>query len=337
MRQRTLRSCFFNMIDLSSNCLFVFNATKSTGNHQIFRAFFKKRQKIQMDLLSTKEQMPKKRKAGKTSQKVTLDDGYPKISVLTPLYNRSKWLPLMIANIKSFDYDKTKMEWFILDSKDGQEEIKLFENQEDIQMVQDIIAPVKLKYVYVDHKMTIAEKRNYLTKNMSNPWFANCDSDDVFIESYLKYSIDECKKKKTGLAGSNQMIFCYPHYDFKISAIQCPSERQAHEGTFVGTKKYWKSMDGYSKNDTKGEGASLIDGNEKNIALTECSKCMVCICHNNNTCSKEIFKDCNKQEGKILGIKAEILKQIMAEEIAQGFQDKSMFKGNPEPEPEKIE
>ena len=283
--------------------------------------------------------MPKKRKAGKTTQQLSNDDGYPKISILTPLYNRSKWLPLMIANIKSFDYDKTKMEWFLLDSKDGEEEIKLFQNEEEIKMVQDIISPVKLKYVYIPKKMTIAEKRNYLTKNMSHPWFANCDSDDIFMETYLKYSIDECRKKKTGLAGSNQMIFCYPHYDFKISAIQCGSARQAHEGTMVGTKKYWKSMDGYSRNDEKGEGASLIDGNEKNIALTECSKAMVCIAHNNNTCSKEIFKDLNEQEGKISGLKADILREIMAEEIAQGFVDNSNFRGNPEPEkpPENME
>ena len=61
---------------------------------------------------------------------------------------------------------------------------------------------------------------------------------------------------------------------------------------------------------------------------------MVCIAHNNNTCSKEIFKDLNEQEGKISGLKADILREIMAEEIAQGFVDNSNFRGNPEPEPE---
>ena len=240
----------------------------------------------------------------------------------------------MIANITSFDYDKRKMEWFILDSRDGEEDIKLFNNQTEIDMVQNVIAPVKLKYVYLDRKMTIAEKRNYLTKNMSSTWFANCDSDDIFMESYLKYSIDECRKKKTGLAGSNQMIFCFPHRDFQVSAIQCGEARQAHEGTMVGTKKYWKSMSGYARNDQKGEGASLIDGNENNIALTDCSKCMVCIAHNNNTCSKEMFADLNPQEGKISGLKAEILREIMAQEIENGFQDNSKLQGNPEPSPE---
>jgi hypothetical protein len=283
--------------------------------------------------------MPKRKTGQKAnSQKQILeDDGYPKISILTPLYNRNKWLPLMIANINSFDYDKNKMEWFILDSHDGEEEVKLFQNDNEIEMIAEIIKPVKLKYVYLPRKMTIAEKRNYLTKNMTHPYFANCDSDDIFMESYLKYSIDEMRKKKTGLAGSNQMIFCFPHLEFKLSAIQCPSERQAHEGTFVGTKKYWKSMSGYSRNDQKGEGASLIDGNEKNIALTECKFCMVCIAHNNNTCSKTMFQDCQQQDGKIQGLKAEILKEIMAEEIAQGFQDNSEFSGEQEKPPENME
>ena len=54
--------------------------------------------------------MPKKKKTS-SKHKVSSDDGYPTISILTPIYNRNMWLPLMIQNIKTFDYDKTKMEW----------------------------------------------------------------------------------------------------------------------------------------------------------------------------------------------------------------------------------
>ena len=40
---------------------------------------------------------------------------FPKISILTPTYNRRKFLPLMIHNIISFDYDKKLIEWVIYD------------------------------------------------------------------------------------------------------------------------------------------------------------------------------------------------------------------------------
>ena len=47
---------------------------------------------------------------------------YPKMTILTPIYNRTKWLKLMIANLVTFDYDKELLTWYILDSKDGDED-----------------------------------------------------------------------------------------------------------------------------------------------------------------------------------------------------------------------
>ena len=277
--------------------------------------------------------MPKKNK--RSSKKIVTNnddgDGLPTVSVLTPVYNRNKWLPLMIANVHHFDYDKNKLEWFILDSKDGDEDIKLFNNEEEMKIVRDIIAPVKLKYVYIDRKMTIAEKRSYLTKHMSHKWFANVDSDDLYFDQYLKYSINLCRENKVELCGSPQMIFCWTHRDFEISAIECSAVRQIHEATMVGTKKYVASMDYYTKNDTKGEGSSLIDGNEKNVMKSECKECMMCICHNRNTCNKDTFIGANVQDFKAEGTKLEILKDIMKNEIeVEGQQNLSEFTINGE-------
>ena len=272
--------------------------------------------------------MPSKKK--RSSKKIVENnddgDGLPTVSVLTPVYNRNKWLPLMIANVCHFDYDKKKLEWFILDSKDGDEDIKLFNNEEEIKIVRDIIAPIKLKYVYIDRKMTIAEKRTYLTKHMSHKWFANVDSDDLYFDQYLKYSINLCRQNKVQLCGSAQMIFCWTHRDFEISAIECSAVRQIHEATMVGTKKYVASMNYYTKNDTKGEGSSLIDGNENNVMKSECKECMMCICHNRNTCNKDTFIGANVQDFKAEGTKLEILKEIMKEEIeVEGHQNLSEF------------
>jgi len=270
--------------------------------------------------------MPKKKRGSKPKPKQDpTDDGYPKVSILTPLYNRNKWLPLMMANVCHFNYDKKKLEWFILDSKDGDEDIKLFNNEEEIKMVRDMIAPIKLKYVYIPRKMTIAEKRTYLTKNMSHPWFANMDSDDLYFDQYLKYSIDLCRKNKVGLCGSPQMIFCWVHRDYEISAIECSAVRQIHEATMVGTKKYVASMSYYTRNDEKGEGSSLIDGNEMNVVKSECKDCMMCIAHNNNTCNKDTFIGANVQDFKATGTKIEILKQIMEEEVKGGAKNLSKF------------
>ena len=267
--------------------------------------------------------MPKKKKNLKKS--ITPENEFPKISILTPLYNRNKWLPLMIANIKYFDYPKEQIEWYILDSKDGNEDVKLIPNDFTKKNIEDMIYPVKLKYEYIPRKLTIAEKRTHLSKNMTHPYFANMDSDDIYVDSFLKYGIHMLKKNKVGLCGSPQMIFIYPHLDYRVTAIECGAKRQMHEATMVGTKKYLRSMNYYTKNDEKGEGASLVDGNENNVVKSECSLCMICVCHNTNTCGKDAFEDVNIQTASITGIKREILEDIMKGEIEEGRENKSKF------------
>jgi glycosyltransferase involved in cell wall biosynthesis len=266
--------------------------------------------------------MPKKKKKKKVNE---ISGEFPRLSVLTPLYNRNKWLPLMLSNIIHFDYPKEKIEWFILDSKDGDEDVRLIPNEFTKENIEKMIHPIKLRYEYIPRKMTIAEKRTYLSKNMSHPWFANMDSDDIYMDCFLKYGVNLCKKNKVGLCGSPQMIFVYPHLDYRVTAIQCGAARQMHEATMIGTKKYLKSMNYYTRNDEKGEGASLVDGNDMNVVKSECSLCMICVCHNTNTCNKDAFEEINVQSASITGIKRDILVDIMTKEIEEGKENNSKF------------
>ena len=272
--------------------------------------------------------MPKRsnpKRKSKKSHVTQTESEFPKISILTPVYNRNKWLPMMLCNIVNFDYPKENLEWFILDSKDGDEDVKLISNDIMKENIEKIIHPIKLRYEYINRKMTIAEKRSYLSKHMTHPYFANVDSDDIYMDSYLKYGIKMLKEHKVGLCGSPQMIFIYPHLDYRITAIQCEAKRQMHEATMMGTKKYVRSMNYYTRNDEKGEGASLVDGNEMNVVKTECALCMICVCHNTNTCNKDSFEDSNIQDAKISGVKLDILKDIMKDELKEGKINKSKF------------
>ena len=269
--------------------------------------------------------MPNKKKNNKSPLTKNSNEEFPKISILTPLYNRNKWLQMMLCNLVNFDYPKEQLEWYILDSKDGDEDVRLIPDEFTKENIEKMIYPIKLKYEYMNRKMTIAEKRTHLSKHMTHPYFANMDSDDIYMDSYLKYGIHMLKTNKVGLCGSPQMIFIYPHLENRITAIQCAAARQMHEATMVGTKKYLRSMNYYTKNDEKGEGASLVDGNEMNVVKTECSLCMICVCHNTNTCSKDSFEECNIQDAKITGVKLEILNDIMEHEIKEGKMNNCKF------------
>jgi len=222
----------------------------------------------------------------------------PKISLLTPIFNRHKFLNLMICNLSCFDYPRELITWEILDSrsKDNKKGKKLFENDKQIKFLQEDLG-IKIKYIYVDKSMSIGEKRNYLSKNADNKIMINLDSDDIYFPTYLKYSVMNLKEKKVGLTGSNQMLFFDVKND-KYYAISCDALRQIHEASMCYTKKHWRAMGGYEIS-SQGEGASMIDNmNEKNITNLKIDNLMICVCHNENTIDKEKFLE-DKTEIKL--------------------------------------
>ena len=234
------------------------------------------------------------------------DFEYPPISILTPTWNRPQFLNLAVFNVQMYNYDKNKLEWVIVDDHPTRPFIK---DQSTYDQVQQAIHPVKLKYIRDTKKhMTIGEKRNRLVKEAKYPTIAFQDDDDIYMPSYLKYSYDTMRQNKVGLVGSPEMLFVFPKQNFQMSYIKCPAKRQAHEATFMTTKKYIRSMGGFPKS-SQGEGAKLIDFSEKRCAKTDIRKVMICVCHDSNTCKKERFLE-NKINGKLNKVYYRILSDI---------------------------
>lgn len=231
---------------------------------------------------------------------------YPNLSILTPTYNRHNFLKLSVYNVKCFDYPHDKLTWEILD--DGQQP---FINPEELQDVKTLLNPIKVKYTRYNVKhLTIGEKRNKLIKDADNNTFAFMDDDDIYMSSYLKYSVELLlKRHKRGLVGSPEMLFVFPYNDFQMSLIRCPAKRQIHEATMVSTRKYIKSMGWFNKS-SKGEGASVIDFNENNVTKSDISKVMICVAHKNNTIDKEKFLK-NKIDAPLFDPYTDILKDVL--------------------------
>jgi len=208
---------------------------------------------------------------------------YPKVSILTPSYNRRKFVPLITYNLLNMDYDKSKLEWCILD--DGKE--PLF-TPETLEETRKTLSPLKINYKYETQKRDIGVKRNALVKSSKNKICVMMDDDDIYFPSYIKHSVETLKKHNVGLVGSNHMLFIYPNHNYNMSKIECQAKRQIHEATMCFTKKYYNSMPGFTKS-SLGEGAKMIDNNEKNSAYTNITNCMICFCHDGNSFNKEQF------------------------------------------------
>jgi cellulose synthase/poly-beta-1,6-N-acetylglucosamine synthase-like glycosyltransferase len=221
----------------------------------------------------------------------------PNISLLMPIYNRSKFKRLIISNLLKLNYDLSKLEFVVDDDSDTD---PLFKTKEEENEFKVIIAPIKLSYYKNTIKRQIGAKRNFLTKHAKYDICANIDSDDIYFSDYLIHSLEVMKQGKYKLVGSPEMLFCFPNDDFLVTGIRCPAKRMNHEATFVYTKKYWKAMGGYANKCSQGEGVSMIDGmSDKLVGKTDIRFIMMCICWEGNTIKKDRFKDSEKIDAKL--------------------------------------
>ena len=228
----------------------------------------------------------------------------PNVSILMPTYNRGIFLELILNNILSQTYPKNKLEWVIID--DGEEKLIKDENK-----IRNIIFPIKLKYIKIDHKkkLKIGEKRNYLVKCSTYDYCINMDDDDIYLNNYILKSILFLIVKEYNLVGSNQMIFYFPKYN-KFTRIFCMKKRQIHEATMCFKKSHWLKTGGF-KNTNNSEGSKLIDGYEEFVYNINIEGLMYCLCHGNNSYPKDTFLYKKSLNLKLDSNKYNIIKKIL--------------------------
>ena len=198
-------------------------------------------------------------------------------SIIIPTYNRKKFEKLIEYNISCQTYNNI-LEVIIAD--DGDEDQKL-----------NINVPYPLIYIKCK-RMTIGEKRNLLVSRCSGKYIAHMDTDDVYFPSYLEHSISLLEKEKKEVVGSSDMLFFFS--DGKTGSMINPLLSMANEATLVYTKLFWEKTN-FSIQQSS-EGIKFLKGRHWQIAHSDMTKTMICICHSSNTVNKNIWKECQPVE-----------------------------------------
>jgi len=212
----------------------------------------------------------------------------PNISILMPTFERRKFLPFIIRNLKAQDYPHKKLQLVIHD--DGTEPLI-----EDYVTFKNAINPIKLKYIRNKNKLSIGCKRNLLVKNANNNIVVFMDDDDLYEPTYISHSYHTLKENKAGCVGCDKMIILYPPYtkdDFY--AIDCGNNKKLiHEATMMFHKSWYDKTKGFI-NCNRAEGLGITQScKSKTIALTNPYLTMTAIVHGNNTIAKDKFKGNN--------------------------------------------
>jgi glycosyltransferase involved in cell wall biosynthesis len=143
--------------------------------------------------------MGKNKKTGKTN---TLSKGYfPFVSVCTPTFNRRPFIEMMFQCFRNQTYPKDRMEWIIVD--DGTDKIS------DLIYASNI---PQIKYVALDKKVSLGEKRNIMHKHIKGSIVVYMDDDDYYPPERVQHAVSRLMEVPSALcAGSSEMYIYFKH------------------------------------------------------------------------------------------------------------------------------
>ena len=200
----------------------------------------------------------------------------PLVSIVTPTYNRRRFIPSLIKIVQQQTYPRDRLEWIIYD--DGQEP------------VGDLIDAARAdlpttKYIFSEDKMTLGEKRNKLNEEAQGEIIVAMDDDDFYFPERISAAVDALQKSPTvDLAGSSK-VFMYFTDTKDIYEIGPYFPKHATNGTMAWRKRYAMSRR-YDETVAFAEEKSFLEEYKNMLVQLNPMKVMLVMSHSDNTFDK---------------------------------------------------
>jgi glycosyltransferase involved in cell wall biosynthesis len=213
----------------------------------------------------------------------------PFVSLLTPTYNRRKFIPAAIKCYEHQTYPKNRMEWIILD--DGTDS------------VEDLFKPLiaknpNIRYIRNEEKILIGKKRNILQAEAKGTYLCWMDDDDYYPPERVHHSVHCFRQKGVHaplLAGATE---CYLYFaDIKkIYKFGPYGPNHGTNGTMVVHKDYANTHK-YNEEVTHAEEKEYLEDYKNPMIQLDPRKVMLVMCHTQNTFDKVKLRLRAQQEG----------------------------------------
>jgi glycosyltransferase involved in cell wall biosynthesis len=202
----------------------------------------------------------------------------PFVSVITPTYNRDRFIPSLVECYKSQTYPKDRMEWILLD--DGEPVREQF-----LALTKDL---PNIRYLYNEDKDTIGAKRNQLNREAKGEIIVCMDDDDFYSPERVSHVVQKFSANPTiNLAGSS-IVYMYYSSCKKIIKMGPYGPNHATNGTMAYRKSY-SDTHTYDEFVTFSEEISFLEEHIHPMIQLDPYKVMLVISHSENTFDKERF------------------------------------------------
>ena len=234
---------------------------------------------------------------------------YPLVSIVTPTYNRRRFIPFLIKMVQQQTYPRARMEWIVYD--DGQEPVG------DLLEAARADLPT-VKYIYSEEKMTIGEKRNRLNQEAMGDIIVAMDDDDFYFPQRVMSAYTALNSSPSiDLAGSSE-IYMYFSDTKDIYRIGPYFKTHATNGTMAWRKRYALSRR-YDETVAFAEEKSFLEGYKNPLIQLNCMNVMLVISHSDNTFDKTQLRQANNPLFKKTNLKLKDF--IKDDEIRQFFSE----------------
>lgn len=200
----------------------------------------------------------------------------PFVSVVTPTYNRARFVPAMVGCYKSQTYPKDRMEWIVLD--DGTESIEA--------LFTKLTAGLpNIRYIRLPEKLNIGAKRNILNKEAKGELIISMDDDDFYSPERIQHAVTKfIQNPKIDLAGSSE-LYIYFSDTKEIYKLGPYHATHATNGTMAVRNQYAKTHF-YDETVTHAEERSFLDDYNHPMIQLDPMKVMLVMSHSENTFDK---------------------------------------------------
>jgi glycosyltransferase involved in cell wall biosynthesis len=200
----------------------------------------------------------------------------PLVSIVTPTYNRRRFIPSLLKMVETQTYPRDRMEWIVYD--DGQEEVQ------DLFEAERANLPT-LRFIWSEEKMTLGEKRNRLNSEASGEIIVAMDDDDFYFPTRVQDVVTAFKENPGyNLVGASE-VYMYFTDTKEIWKAGPYFIGHATNGTMAWTKEY-ASKHKYDETVAFAEEKSFLDNYKNPLVQLDSKRVMLVISHSDNTFDK---------------------------------------------------
>ena len=215
----------------------------------------------------------------------------PPISIVTPSYMRKDMIDIAFHNLLSTDYPHDKIEWVVVEDSDKSENMM----SDRIINFQANAPTIRVKYIPIQGRMSIGEKRNIGVEHTTNDIVLFMDDDDHYPPTSFRRRVSWLLKGRRGDTIGADVAVCtsIAMYDLQrgVSAVNVPPwniplAQRISEATLTFRKSFWEERKFTDTSMAEGEG--WITGRESAVLEMTPQHIIVAFTHGANMSSRRV-------------------------------------------------